>query len=308
MPRWGCQGKPARKSSGLSLRKSSNSRNGSNSWVFPKPNARRSLTPAPSMVGLASTMLLIGRIDTWSPSTSMALPTLPRRARFHDARPLHVVHPRERPLQVPVALGLNPPLIRPPPSRCAFAVPGIQAVHDVHPLDDLCEGREPHRVEPVVTPEVDEYLRRTCAGACRRERHEAAQVGAADGVVGNALIAPRRRDRRVAVNTELHHEPRNHPKEAYAIEVAGAHEVVETIRAERGPAAVHGDHEVARARLEPGAEAVGRLRREARAGGIMEIGRRGGARSLATAAGGEEQRQYEQRTGGRRHGVSVSGR
>src|SRR6187401_780127 len=63
MPRCGCHGNPALYSSGLSLRKSSNSRNGSNSLVSPKPKARRRRTPAPSMVGCDSTMRLTGLID-----------------------------------------------------------------------------------------------------------------------------------------------------------------------------------------------------------------------------------------------------
>src|SRR5262249_5457157 len=63
MPRCGCHGNPARYSSGLSLRKSSSSRNGSNSLVSPKPNARRRCTPAPSSVGLDWMIFLTGRMD-----------------------------------------------------------------------------------------------------------------------------------------------------------------------------------------------------------------------------------------------------
>src|SRR5687767_3547622 len=63
MPRCGCHGKPLRKSSGRSLRKSSNNRNGSNSLVSPNPNPRCSLTPAPSMVGVDATTRLTGRKD-----------------------------------------------------------------------------------------------------------------------------------------------------------------------------------------------------------------------------------------------------
>src|SRR4051794_19586331 len=63
MPRCGCQGKPALYSSGLSLRKSSSSRNGSNSLVSPKPKARRRCTPAPSIVGLDWMIFLTGRMD-----------------------------------------------------------------------------------------------------------------------------------------------------------------------------------------------------------------------------------------------------
>src|SRR6266581_1306889 len=47
----------------MSLRKSSSRRNGSNSFVFPKPNARRRCTPAPSRVGLDLISRLTGRID-----------------------------------------------------------------------------------------------------------------------------------------------------------------------------------------------------------------------------------------------------
>src|ERR1700722_6206091 len=66
MPRCGCQGKPARYSSGRSLRKSSSSRNGSKSLVFPKPKARRRCTPAPSMVGFDLRTRLTGRIDMFA--------------------------------------------------------------------------------------------------------------------------------------------------------------------------------------------------------------------------------------------------
>src|SRR5438128_1769236 len=48
----------------MSLRKSSNSKNGSKSEVLPKPKARRRCTPAPSMVGLALISFRIGRMDT----------------------------------------------------------------------------------------------------------------------------------------------------------------------------------------------------------------------------------------------------
>src|SRR6266403_3241540 len=63
MPRCGCRGKPARSSSGISLRKSSRRRNGSKSDVLPKPKARRKCTPAPSRVGLDLINRLMGRSD-----------------------------------------------------------------------------------------------------------------------------------------------------------------------------------------------------------------------------------------------------
>src|ERR1700721_182101 len=51
----------------MSLRKSSSSKNGSNSDVVPKPNARRKCTPAPSTVGLDLISRLIGRRDMTAP-------------------------------------------------------------------------------------------------------------------------------------------------------------------------------------------------------------------------------------------------
>src|SRR5262249_17103042 len=47
----------------MSFRKSSRSRNGSNSDVLPNPNARRKCTPAPSSVGLDLLSRLIGLMD-----------------------------------------------------------------------------------------------------------------------------------------------------------------------------------------------------------------------------------------------------
>src|ERR1035441_4679382 len=63
IPRCGCQGKPARLSSGTSFRKSSRSRNGSNSDVLPNPKARRKRTPAPFRVGFASISRRTGLSD-----------------------------------------------------------------------------------------------------------------------------------------------------------------------------------------------------------------------------------------------------
>jgi hypothetical protein len=47
------------------VRKSLSSSKGSNSSVSPEPNARRSFTPSPSRVGMASTMRFTGRMDKY---------------------------------------------------------------------------------------------------------------------------------------------------------------------------------------------------------------------------------------------------
>src|SRR6185312_3199834 len=88
MPRCGCHGKPAAYSSGLSLRKSSSNRNGSNSCVSPKPKARRRCTPAPSIVGCDSMIFFTGRIDMISHLSGPALEratVLSSRLRFDSA-------------------------------------------------------------------------------------------------------------------------------------------------------------------------------------------------------------------------------
>src|SRR5215470_3150080 len=58
----------------MSLRKSSRSRNGSNSDVLPNPNARRSRTPAPSSAGLDLLSRLTGRIDIFRSPTQKGVP------------------------------------------------------------------------------------------------------------------------------------------------------------------------------------------------------------------------------------------
>src|SRR5262249_33071633 len=77
--------------SGRSLRKSSSNRNGSNSSVSPKPKARRSLTPAPSIVGCDWMMRFTGRMDIGLPHFAHVpanacrkahAPILPDRARI----------------------------------------------------------------------------------------------------------------------------------------------------------------------------------------------------------------------------------
>src|SRR5438128_11748892 len=93
IPRWGCQGNPARSSSGFSLRKSSNKRKGSNSLVSPKPNARRNRTPAPSMVGCDGTIRVIGRMDMVAPRSLSLRPMMRAPAAapgFRLPLPVHV--------------------------------------------------------------------------------------------------------------------------------------------------------------------------------------------------------------------------
>src|SRR5579864_2171196 len=64
----------------MSLRKSSSSRNGSKSFVLPKPKARRRWTPAPSSVGLALISRATGRRDMGTSSLETIATTRKRIA------------------------------------------------------------------------------------------------------------------------------------------------------------------------------------------------------------------------------------
>lgn len=58
------------------------------------------------------------------------------------------VEARELPLQVGVALALDPSLIRPASPGGALAIPGVERVHDAHSLDDFPDRREALSVQP----------------------------------------------------------------------------------------------------------------------------------------------------------------
>src|SRR5690349_11804438 len=72
-PACGCQGNPAASPFAVSLGKLYSKRNGSRSLVLPKPKARWSLTPPPSIVGFGSIICFtalndIGLLRGWHDS------------------------------------------------------------------------------------------------------------------------------------------------------------------------------------------------------------------------------------------------
>src|SRR6516162_10765411 len=70
----------------MSLRKSSSSRKGSKSVVFPNPKARRKCTPAPSMVGFDLINRRTGRMDMLPSRFDGSLPAKAPAAAFAAAR------------------------------------------------------------------------------------------------------------------------------------------------------------------------------------------------------------------------------
>ena len=84
-----------------------------------------------------------------------------------------------------------------------------------------------------------------------------------------ARIPPRRRNFRIAMDAELHHEARDHAEEADVVVKSVLHQIVETVGAVRGPVAVHLDHEDALGGVELGLVDGRRLLAERR--GIGEV-------------------------------------
>src|SRR5688572_12027824 len=147
--------------------------------------------------------------------------------RRENARAHHAIQRRELALQIRLALGLYPGLVRTTPARRALAEIGIQPVDDIHAAGDAAERRKAGRIEPRVVDEVDEELDRARARAARRECYGAALIARARCVVRDARAAPRGRDRGVAAYAELHDEAGHDTEEPDAVVIAVAHEVVE---------------------------------------------------------------------------------
>src|SRR2546430_15137711 len=72
----------------------------------------------------------------------------------------------------------------------AFAISGIEPVHDVHAKHHAAERGEPHSVEPAVVSVIDEELRGAGARAGGCEAHRAARVVLAHRVVPGAPGPP----------------------------------------------------------------------------------------------------------------------
>eukprot|EP00421_Protoceratium_reticulatum_P046854 CAMPEP_0168439536 /NCGR_PEP_ID=MMETSP0228-20121227/42516_1 /TAXON_ID=133427 /ORGANISM="Protoceratium reticulatum, Strain CCCM 535 (=CCMP 1889)" /LENGTH=124 /DNA_ID=CAMNT_0008453815 /DNA_START=145 /DNA_END=517 /DNA_ORIENTATION=- len=116
----------------------------------------------------------------------------------------------------------------------AGGVSRVEAVHDVHPLDDLCNWREALLIQRAVVPIVDEDLARACVGAAHREREPASSVACLHGVVLDGACAPLLVDFRVGSQAELDHEVLHDAVEAALLEVLARNQLQEAVRAEGG--------------------------------------------------------------------------
>src|SRR6202140_2121019 len=133
---------------------------------------------------------------------------------FPDGRFLDVVEIGERAGQISVALALDAILRRSAPARSAFAVFGIEAIDDIHARYDLAERRKALPVQRAVVGEIDEHLRGAGVGTRRGKGDIAAPVALLHRIVLDARLAPHRRELRIAVDAELHHEARDDAEES----------------------------------------------------------------------------------------------
>lgn len=120
-----------------------------------------------------------------------------------------------------------------------LAVLRVDLVDHVHAFDDFSEGCEAHAVEAGVVSEVDEELGGARVGAGGGEDQAAARVALLDGVVLNIGLVPRLVDGGIGAESELHDEAGHDTEEAGVGEEAVADEVVEAVRAEGRPVAMH---------------------------------------------------------------------
>src|SRR5438309_2272727 len=84
-----------------------------------------------------------------------------------------------------------------------FAVLAVQRVGDGHPLDDFAERHEALLVLVRVVAQADVDLRRPPVGDGEREGDAASRHRLSARIVGDGLLAPRRRYRRILVDPEL---------------------------------------------------------------------------------------------------------
>src|SRR5436190_6305048 len=148
-----------------------------------------------------------------------------------DGGRFDIIEIREILFKVSVAFLLNPALVGPPSAGESFSILAINLVHNIHALRHFAEGREAHAIEAAVVTVADEELRGPRVRTGGGEADSTARIAGLDRVVGDPRVVPRRGDLRIAVDAELAHEAGDHAKKSDALEVAGANQVVETIRA-----------------------------------------------------------------------------
>src|SRR5437867_2826052 len=165
--------------------------------------------------------------------------------RKGPSRPSILQHARgddgveSRVLAAEVAVPLTPhaPLIGTKASRRTLAVVLIEAVDDVHALDDPANGRESQRVETTIVGLVDEELYRAGVRSSRRERDRSAHVALFHRIIRYRAFFPRAVHRRIAMNSKLRHEIGKDAKELHAVVISVGREVIEAIDAEWRPCA-----------------------------------------------------------------------
>ena len=119
-----------------------------------------------------------------------------------------------------------------------------QLVDVLHPFNHLSKRSEPVRVQPRVIPVVDENLGRPRVRRTRgRVSHHAAFVRLFHWIVRHTRLRPYPRYFGPRADPELRHEPGDYPEDRHVGKVSRPNQIVETVRAIRGPSSSHlNDH------------------------------------------------------------------
>ena len=122
----------------------------------------------------------------------------------------------------------------PPPGFLPVAV--VETVDDFHSLDDSSERCETLFIQAGVVDQADVDLGQPGVRTCHGVGDGSFRIALDDRVVGYGLSPPRPRDFRIAGQSPLRDEARNHPAEALIVVKAVPEQVVETVRTDGGHA------------------------------------------------------------------------
>src|SRR5205809_1554325 len=170
-----------------------------------------------------------------------------------DRRLLDVIHLRKLFSQISVSLRLKTLLRRAVTAWGAFAVTGIKLVHHIHAFRHHAKGCETAAVKVCIVPEVDENLGgtriRTIGPALHRKGDVSPLIAFFYRIAWNPGIAQHRIDRRIATDTELHHESCNDAEKSCIVKKPILYEVIEAVCTVGSPIAVHVDFKCAGTRI-----------------------------------------------------------
>src|SRR5579862_1662314 len=168
-----------------------------------------------------------------------------RRTGRHDHSRLDTIQFRETLIEVRFAFILNPALLGPASLGRALSITAVEVVHHIHPFRDLTEGRKALAIEKSVVAEIDKDLGCSRVGASGGEGDIAALITLLYWVILDYGGLPNCIHRRFRVDAELNHKRLgflDHAEKTGIRKKSILHQVVKTVRAQRGPGASDFNH------------------------------------------------------------------